>query len=87
LLPSRIPITNIKELKNLNSKSFRRGWIVGGVSAIKRNICVNFEHQVHFTDGVFEGGNPLLRELLAGSARGRRRWWWWTKASRWRSRG
>ena len=24
------------------------------VTAIKRNIRVNFEHQVHFTDGVFE---------------------------------
>ena len=40
------------------------------MSAIKRNICVSFEHQVHFTDGVFEGGNPLLMELLAGSATG-----------------
>ena len=40
------------------------------MSAIKRNICVSFEHQVHFTDGVFEGGNPLLMELLAGSAQG-----------------
>jgi 3-dehydroquinate synthase len=36
------------------------------MTAIKRNICVKFEHQVHFTDGVFDLANPLLREVLAG---------------------
>jgi len=36
------------------------------VTAIQRNICVHFEHQVHFTDGVFEASNPLLNGLLAG---------------------
>jgi 3-dehydroquinate synthase len=37
------------------------------VSAIKRTICVRFEHQVHFTDGVFETGNPMLRGLLTAA--------------------
>ncbi len=36
------------------------------VTVIKRNICVHFEHQVHFTDGVFDRANPLLRDILAG---------------------
>jgi 3-dehydroquinate synthase len=36
------------------------------VNAIKRTICVNFEHQVHFTDGVFDVSNPLLKDILAG---------------------
>jgi len=40
------------------------------VTAIKRTICVNFEHQVHFTDGVFDVANPLLREILAGPPAG-----------------
>jgi len=39
------------------------------MTAIKRTICVRFEHQVHFTDGVFETGNPLLREILMGGPR------------------
>jgi 3-dehydroquinate synthase len=36
------------------------------VTPIQRTICVKFEHQVHFTDGVFEVSNALLRDLLAG---------------------
>jgi 3-dehydroquinate synthase len=36
------------------------------VTAIKRTICVNFEHQVHFTDGVFDVSNSLLRDILTG---------------------
>lgn len=36
------------------------------MNAIKRTICVSFEHQVHFTDGVFDASNPLLKDLLAG---------------------
>jgi 3-dehydroquinate synthase len=35
------------------------------MTAIRRTIRVDFEHQVHFTDGVFEVSNPLLRDLLA----------------------
>ena len=50
----------------MNSKSFGQGWIVESVTAIKRNIRVNFQHQVHFTDGVFDAANPLLREILGG---------------------
>jgi 3-dehydroquinate synthase len=38
------------------------------VNAIRRTISVSFEHQVHFTDGVFETGNPLLLEVLTGAA-------------------
>ena len=37
------------------------------MNAIKRTICVSFEHQVHFTEGVFETGNALLREVLTGA--------------------
>jgi len=37
---------------------------------IKRTIRVSFEHQVHFTDGVFDVANPLLREILAAPAAG-----------------
>ena len=36
------------------------------MNAIKQTICVSFEHQVHFTDGVFDASNPLLKDLLAG---------------------
>ena len=36
------------------------------MTAIKRTICVNFEHQVHFTDGVFDVSNSLLRDILTG---------------------
>jgi 3-dehydroquinate synthase len=39
------------------------------VTAIKRTICVSFEHQVHFTDRVFERSNPLLQGLLTGAPR------------------
>jgi len=38
------------------------------VTAIKRTIRVNFEHQVHFTDGVFDLSNPLLKDILTGPA-------------------
>jgi 3-dehydroquinate synthase len=31
---------------------------------------VSFEHQVHFTEGVFETGNPLLLEVLTGGPGG-----------------
>jgi 3-dehydroquinate synthase len=41
------------------------------VTLIKRTISVSFEHQVYFTHGVFEPGNPLLADLLAGPAPGR----------------
>ncbi len=40
------------------------------VTAIKRNIRVNFQHQVHFTDGVFDAANPLLRKILGGPTAG-----------------
>jgi 3-dehydroquinate synthase len=40
------------------------------VTAIKRTINVSYEHQVHFTNGVFEGANPLLADLLATPAPG-----------------
>lgn len=38
------------------------------MTAIKRTIRVNFEHQVHFTDGVFDLSNPLLKDILTGPA-------------------
>ena len=41
------------------------------MTLIKRTISVSFEHQVYFTHGVFEPGNPLLADLLAGPAPGR----------------
>jgi 3-dehydroquinate synthase len=38
--------------------------------SIERTIQVNYLHQVHFTEGVFESGNLLLSDLIAsGSAR------------------
>ena len=38
--------------------------------SIERTIQVNYLHQVHFTERVFESGNPLLNDLIAsGSAR------------------
>jgi 3-dehydroquinate synthase len=40
------------------------------VNAIRRTIHVSFEHQVHFTEGVFETGNPLLLEVLTGGPGG-----------------
>ncbi|MGA2541018.1 MAG: 3-dehydroquinate synthase [Verrucomicrobiota bacterium] len=38
------------------------------MTAIKRTIGVSFEHQVHFTDGVFDLSNPLLKDILTGPA-------------------
>lgn len=35
--------------------------------AIERTIQVSFRHRVMFTEGVFERGNPLLREVLKTS--------------------
>ncbi len=36
------------------------------MTAIKRTINVSFQHQVYFTDRVFEPANSLLADLLAG---------------------
>ena len=33
--------------------------------SIERVIQVSYRHQVHFTEGVFEIENPLLRDVLA----------------------
>lgn len=35
------------------------------MSMIERTIQVSFRHQVHFTQGVFEPANPLLRDVMA----------------------
>lgn len=38
---------------------------------IEREIQVSFRHQIHFTEGVFEASNPLLRDLMeAGESHG-----------------
>jgi 3-dehydroquinate synthase len=34
------------------------------MSVIQRTIQVSFRHQVHFTEGVFDPANPLLRDVL-----------------------
>jgi 3-dehydroquinate synthase len=34
------------------------------VPRIERTIQVSYRHQAHFTEGVFEPGNPLLRDVL-----------------------
>jgi len=39
------------------------------VTVIKHQISVSFEHQVHFTFGVFDRTNPLLQTLLTGRSR------------------
>jgi 3-dehydroquinate synthase len=44
-------------------------YIRGSVTVIKHQITVSYEHQIHFTDGVFERANPLLRTLLSGGSR------------------
>lgn len=36
--------------------------------SIERTIQVSYRHQVHFTEGVFDSSNPLLREVLAKSS-------------------
>lgn len=41
--------------------------------SIERAITVSYRHQVHFTDGVFEPENDLLREVLRDPARPRQR--------------
>jgi 3-dehydroquinate synthase len=43
------------------------------MSVIERTIQVSFRHQVHFTLGVFDSGNPLLRNVLANAREGRLR--------------
>src|SRR4030095_7380584 len=35
------------------------------LARIERGITVTFRHQVHFTEGVFEPSNTLLRDILA----------------------
>jgi 3-dehydroquinate synthase len=42
------------------------------MSVIERQIQVAFRHQVHFTHGVFDPGNPLLRSVLGNGETGRR---------------
>ncbi len=37
---------------------------------IERTIQVQFRHQVHFTDGVFDAENSLLRDVLCGDRKG-----------------
>lgn len=37
------------------------------MTSLERSIEVRWHHQVHFTHGVFLPGNPLLRQVLAGS--------------------
>ena len=39
------------------------------MTVIKHQISVSFEHQVHFTFGVFDRTNPLLQTLLTGRSR------------------
>jgi 3-dehydroquinate synthase len=41
-------------------------------SHIERTITVQFRHQVHFTDGVFEPENTLLRDVMIDRAQNRR---------------
>ena len=36
------------------------------MSVIKHQITVSYEHQIHFTDGLFDRANPLLQTLLSG---------------------
>jgi 3-dehydroquinate synthase len=36
---------------------------------IERTINVSYRHQVHFTEGVFEAGNSVLRKVLLDNAR------------------
>lgn len=36
------------------------------MSSLERTITVSFPHRVYFTRGVFDHGNPLLLEVLAG---------------------
>lgn len=42
------------------------------MSHIERAITVQYRHQVHFTDGVFEPENPLLRDIMVDGPHQRR---------------
>src|SRR3954471_6737543 len=35
------------------------------MSTIERTIRITFEHRVHFTRGVFDASNPVLKQVLA----------------------
>ena len=41
------------------------------MSLIERTIQVSYRHQVYFTEGVFDPGNPLLQEILTNQRLGR----------------
>jgi 3-dehydroquinate synthase len=43
-----------------------------GMSHIERTISVEYRHQVHFTDGVFEPENTLLRDVMVDGSQQRR---------------
>ena len=38
------------------------------VPSIERTIQVSYRHQVHFTEGVFQPSNPLLRDIMIEGA-------------------
>ena len=40
------------------------------MSSIERTVQVSFKHQVHFTRGVFDAGNPVLLNALHPSEGG-----------------
>ena len=40
------------------------------MSAIERTIQVSYRHQVHFTQGVFNPENPLLKDVLVNNRPG-----------------
>lgn len=41
--------------------------------SIERTIQVSYRHQVHFTEGVFDPANPLLKEVMTRGARRERK--------------
>ncbi|MSU64183.1 MAG: 3-dehydroquinate synthase [Pedosphaera sp.] len=40
-------------------------------SVVERTVQVSFRHQIHFTEGVFDPANPLLRDVLINGERHR----------------